>query len=259
MAEGTVEKNINFFRFILQKLPKQQELQKIKAFRYCIKSNYFFCHFNDNHLIVSSFQNAEAKIVEDLEHVEGFALQTDVESFKTGKIATINKDGELLVYEYQGDKYVLQEKLDLRSALTKVNITEFEALELTSFKREIITVYINKSYLVQCSIKDHQCDVLSNITLPETISDVNKYVIIGGVCTVLDIHASMLLFYSIDTGKEISKIDIRQLDISSIQAWTMSDQFKYLALVLQSGDIHLVDLHSYCTTSPQQGRQPTEQ
>jgi hypothetical protein len=42
-----------------------------------------------------------------------------VESFKTGKIATINKDGELLVYEYQGDKYVVQEKLDLRSALTK--------------------------------------------------------------------------------------------------------------------------------------------
>ena len=38
----------------------------------------------------------------------------------------------------------------------------------------------------------------------------------------------------------------------------MSDQFTYIALVLHSGDIQLVDLHSYCTTSPQvlqQGRQ----
>ena len=69
---------------------------------------------------------------------------------------------------------------------------------LESFQRETITACINKSYLVQFSIKDQQCNIMSNIILPESTRDVNKYVIIGEIRVVLDTDDStlcILLFY----------------------------------------------------------------
>lgn len=73
MAEGREDKSETYFRFILQRLPVQKDLQNVKSFQYCIKLNYFICHFNDNRLIIDSFQNAEASSGElEIGNVEGY-------------------------------------------------------------------------------------------------------------------------------------------------------------------------------------------
>ncbi|XP_053405680.1 spatacsin-like isoform X2 [Mercenaria mercenaria] len=260
MAEETRETE-SCFRFILQKLTQQHEIQKLKTFRSCIKSRCFVALLNDNRLIISSFQNAETNAVEVVENVEGFAIQTDVETFGKGQIAVISKSRQLQIYENRDGNYTIQEEIDMQSAVTK-DIPDMKSAEIALFKGENITMCINETVLLQLVIKDHQCNVISKIVLPESQNYVNKYLIIGDICVVLD--TNRLLFYSVSEGEVLRVIDLSllPLDTASIQAWTVSDHFTYLALVLQSGDIHLIDLQSYCSTSPQvlqQGRRSQQQ
>lgn len=60
------------------------------------------------------------------------------------------------------------------------------------------------------------------------------------------------VFYNVNDGDVLLEIDIRglSLDASSIQAWSVSEDYTTLALVQQSGDVKLVDLQSYCSSQP---------